>query len=239
MDLRIAGKVAIVTGAAGGIGTAIVERLLAEECRVAAFDLNEQALQELPDEALPVVADVTSEESLQAAVDQVRGTLGPVDILVNNAGVQSSERLPDMTPEHWEQVLRVNLTGAFLLSRLVLRDMKQRGWGRIINMASMAGKAGGLTTGAAYTASKAGLIGLTKSLARDGAPKVTSNALAPAFIETGMTDPAIRAELQEKIPVGRLGTPEEVAAAVAFLASEWAAYITGEVLDVNGGVLMD
>jgi 3-oxoacyl-[acyl-carrier protein] reductase len=239
MDLGLSGKVALVTGAAQGLGRAIALRLLDEGCSVAALDVNTCALANLPDMILPVAADVTVEAELETAFEQVVEAFGGVDILVNNAGVQNSERLPELTTEAFERVLKVNLTGAFSLSRLALPPMKARGWGRIINMGSMAGKAGGLTTGAAYTASKAGLMGLTKSLAREGAPHVTANALAPAFIETEMTDPAIRADLAARIPAGRLGTPEEVAAAVAFLASDLAGYITGEIMDLNGGFHMD
>ena len=239
MDLGLSGKTALVTGAAQGLGRAIALRLRDEGCLGAALDMNTCALANLPDMVLPLAADVTVEAELQAGVAQMTEAFGGVDILVNNAGVQSKERLPELDTELFEHVLKVNLTGAFMLSRLVLPQMKERGWGRIINMGSMAGKAGGLTTGAAYTASKAGLMGLTKSLAREGAPHVTANALAPAFIETEMTDPAIRAELAAQIPVGRLGTPQEVAAAVAFLASDLAGYITGEIMDLNGGFLID
>lgn len=239
MDLGLTGKTALVTGAAQGLGRAIVLRLLEEGCNVAALDMNACGLANLPDMVFPVTADVTIEAELETAVSQVCDVFGGVDILVNNAGVQNSDRIPELTTATFEQVLKVNLTGAFSLSRLLLPPMQARGWGRIINMGSMAGKAGGLTTGAAYTASKAGLIGLTKSLAREGAPHVTANALAPAFIETEMTDPNIRAGLAAQIPVGRLGTPEEVAAAVAFLCSTLAGYITGEVMDLNGGFHID
>ena len=239
MDLGLSTRTALVTGAAQGLGRAIALRLLDEGCSVAALDMNPCGLTDLPDMILPVTADVTIEDELQVAFMQVVEAFGSVDILVNNAGVQSSERLPELTTELFERVLKVNLTGAFTLSRLALPPMKERGWGRIINMGSMAGKAGGLTTGAAYTASKAGLMGLTKSLAREGAPHVTANALAPAFIETEMTDPNLRADLAAKIPVGRLGTAAEVAAAVAFLASDLAGYITGEILDLNGGFHID
>ncbi|HCU38227.1 MAG TPA: 3-oxoacyl-ACP reductase, partial [Armatimonadetes bacterium] len=159
--------------------------------------------------------------------------------LVNNAGIQSVLKLHEATVEDWERVFSVNLTGAFILCRLLVPEMKQRGWGRVVNISSMAGKVGGLTVSASYAASKAGMFGLTKSVARAGVPQVTSNALAPAFIATQMTNPEMTAQFSSQIPVGRLGTPEEVAAAAAFLASDLAGYITGEVFDLNGGMLMD
>jgi len=239
MDLGIAGKVALITGGARGIGLAIARRLADEGCRIAVADLDGEALAGLPGEWLGVQCDVTDEAQVAELIATVERELGPVNILVNNAGICISQPVAETTLENWEKALRVNLTSAFMLSRLVLGGMNERGWGRIINIASMAGKLGGLTSGIAYTASKAGMMGMTKSLAREAAPGVTSNALAPAFIRTAMTSAEVEEQYSKVIPVGRIGEAEEVAAAVAFLASAHAGYITGETLDINGGMLMD
>jgi len=239
MDLGIDGKVALITGAGRGIGLAIAQRLAEEGCRIAVCDIDRQALDSLPDDWLAVECDVTSEEQVGELFASVLRELGGVDILVNNAGVCIAQSVPETTLENWEKTQRINLTSAFMLSRLALPHMNARGWGRIISIASMAGKLGGLTSGIAYTASKAGMMGMAKSLAREAAPGITSNALAPAFIRTAMTSPGVEAEYSARMPVGRLGEVEEVAAAVAFLASDLAGYITGETLDLNGGMLMD
>ncbi len=239
MDLGISSKVALVTGGVRGIGLAIVRRFLEEGCRVAACDIDEDAACALPAQALFIQCDVSDEAQCRDMLEQIAARLGSVDILVNNAGIQSTVTLEEATMEDWERVLRINLTSAFILSKLVVPGMKARGWGRVINIASMAGKVGGLTVSASYATSKAGMMGLAKSIARAGAPEVTSNALAPAFIITGMTNSVTEAEYSRQIPVRRLGTPDEVAAAAAFLASDLAGYITGEVFDLNGGLLMD
>jgi len=239
MDLGIEGRVGLVTGGARGIGRAIAERLAGEGCRVAAADIDEAAFGDLPAGMRGLTCDVTSQEQLEAMVATVTQELGGIDILINNAGICISESVAETSMEHWERTLRVNLTSAFMLCKLVLPEMNRRGWGRIVNVASMAGKIGGLTSGVAYTAAKAGMIGLTKSVAREAAQGVTSNAVAPAFIDTDMTSAEVRERYVDDIPLGRLGTAEEVAAAVAFLASDLAGYITGEVLDLNGGLLMD
>jgi 3-oxoacyl-[acyl-carrier protein] reductase len=239
MDLGIEGRVALVTGGGRGIGRAIAERLAAEACRVAVADIDEPALAHLPSGVLGLACDVTSQAQLEDALGTVRRELGAIEILINNAGICVPESVPETTMDNWERTLRVNLTSAFTLCKLLLPEMKGRGWGRIVNISSMAGKIGGLTSGVAYTAAKAGMLGLTKSVAREGAPQVTCNAVAPAFIETDMTPAEVGRLYADSIPVKRLGTAQEVAAAVAFLASDLAGYITGEVLDINGGLLMD
>ena len=239
MDLGIKDRVALVTGGARGIGHAIAQRLAEEGCVVAVADINEAGLAALPSEWLGLTCDVTSQAQLEEMLAAVREELGGIDILINNAGICRPMTVAEATLENWEQALRVNLTSAFMLCRLVLPEMNRRGWGRIVNVSSMAGKLGGLTSGVSYTAAKAGMLGLTKSVAREATGQVTSNAVAPAFIATDMVSSEVAEEYADKIPVGRLGTVEEVAAAVAFLASDLAGYITGEVLDINGGMLMD
>ncbi len=239
MDLGIRNRVALVTGGVRGIGLAIVHRLLEEGCHVAVCDIDAEAAEALPQGVFFTTCDVGEETECENMIARVTGQVGPVDILINNAGIQSVVSLDEATLEDWERVMRINLTAAFTLSKLVVPGMKERGWGRIVNVASMAGKVGGLTVSASYATSKAGMMGLTKSIARSGAPEVTSNAVAPAFIRTAMTEPETEAEYAPQIPVRRLGTPEDVAAAVAFLASELAGFVTGEVFDINGGLLMD
>lgn len=239
MDLGIGNRVALVTGGVRGIGLAIVQRLLEEGCRVAVCDIDAEAAEALPEAAFFTACDVGDEDQCGGMIARVAEQVGPVDILVNNAGIQSVVSLDEASLEDWERVMRINLTAAFMLSKIVVPGMKQRGWGRIVNVASMAGKVGGLTVSASYSTSKAGMMGLTKSIARAGAPEVTSNAVAPAFIRTAMTQPETETEFAPQIPVRRLGTPEDVAAGVAFLASDLAGFVTGEVFDINGGLLMD
>jgi 3-oxoacyl-[acyl-carrier protein] reductase len=160
--------------------------------------------------------------------------------LVNNAGIASFAAVLEVTPDEWDRVLAVNLRSVLLMSQTVFPFMKRQGGGVIINMASMAGKVGGVRIGAAYSASKAGIICLTKSLAQAGAPhRIRVNALAPAFIESAMMPAERRADFVPLIPLGRMGQPEDVAAAVLYLVSERASFVTGEVLDLNGGALMD
>ena len=182
--------------------------------------------------------DVTSPESVDAAFSAVESAWGPVDILVNNAGIFAIQPLEETTLDDWHQMMAVNLTGTFLCSRRVLPHMRERGWGRIISIGSSAGKTGGSKNAAAYGAAKAGVMALAKAIATEYAPwGITSNALAPALIETQMVSGI--ADLAGQIPVGRLGQPADVAHAVRFLAGEEAGYITGEVMDVNGGFLID
>jgi 3-oxoacyl-[acyl-carrier protein] reductase len=206
---------------------------------VAVADTDQSTLADLPAGMFGLDCDVTSHGQLEDALTTIRRELGAVEVLINNAGICVPESVPETTMDNWERTLRVNLTSTFTLCKLLLPEMKGRGWGRIVNVSSMAGKLGGLTSGVAYTAAKAGMLGLTKSVAREGAPEVTSNAVAPAFIDTDMTPADVGELYADSIPVKRLGTAQEVAAAVAFLASDLAGYITGEVLDINGGLLMD
>jgi len=247
MDLGLEGKVALVTGAASGIGRATALALAREGATVALGDVDSTGAEAAAQEALGVGRsamavrfDVSSEKECSAAVQRVRGELGRIDILVNNAGILSLCRLGEISSSEWDHMFATNLKGAFLLSQDVLPQMMDRGWGRIVNVSSMAGKVGGLVAGAHYSASKAALICLTKSLARVGAPSgVTVNAVAPAFIRTSMfTEEQLAAEV-ERIPVGRVGEVEEAADAVLFLASERAGFITGETININGGMLMD
>ena len=201
-----------------------------------------QTEKEIP-QALAVQIDVGDESGVRALVAQVLERYGKIDILVNNAGVCPLTPFESITRAEWDRVLTVNLTGAFLCSQTVAPLMQRAGYGRIINLSSAAGKMGGVMVGAHYAASKAGLLGLTWSLARIYAPfGITANAIAPATVETEMTRgwPGDALErLRQAIPLGRLARAGDVAAAAVFLASEEASFITGEVLDVNGGFLMD
>jgi NAD(P)-dependent dehydrogenase (short-subunit alcohol dehydrogenase family) len=228
------GKVALVTGAAGGIGSAIIETLRAQGARVVAADL------EAPDgdADLAVSMDVCDEASVEAAFHAIEETLAPVQVLVLSAGVFVVEAFEETSTASWQRTIDVNLTGAFLCARRALPAMRESGWGRVIAIGSSAGKTGGSKAMAAYAASKAGIMALAKSLAGEYASSgVTANALAPALIDTPMLGDI--ADLAPRIPVGRVGRPQDVADVVAFLASDHAGYITGEVVDVNGGFFID
>jgi NAD(P)-dependent dehydrogenase (short-subunit alcohol dehydrogenase family) len=230
----LAGRVAVVTGAAKGIGRSIAETLTANGAKVAAFDLV------APDHPgiLGVACDVSDEAAVDAAMTAVERDLGIISVLVLNAGIFPIVPFEEMTRELWDRTLAINLTGGFLCARRVLPAMREQGYGRIVAIGSSAGKAGGARSVAAYAASKAGLMTMAKSIANEYARfGITSNALAPTLIDTDMI--AEQRDLVSRIPVGRFGKPEEVAALVAFLASEHAGYITGEVTDINGGFLVD
>jgi NAD(P)-dependent dehydrogenase (short-subunit alcohol dehydrogenase family) len=226
-------RVAVVTGGGRGIGLAICRVLAANGALVASLDL---APSDEPG-VLGVEADVSDEAAVNAAFDEVEAKLGPTSILVLNAGILPLVPLEETSVELWEQTLAINLTGAFLCARRALPGMRAAGYGRVVGLGAAAGKSGGARS-AAYAASKAGLMTLVKSIAaeyaRDG---ITANVVAPALIDTQLL--AATREMAGRVPVGRLGTPEEVAAAVAFLVSSEAGYITGEVLDINGGTLID
>lgn len=241
-------KIAIVTGAGRGIGFEIGRTLAAAGAAVALVDIDvelvEQAAGQLRDEgltAIGITADVRDRDQVQLVVDQVLAEWQRVDILVNNAGICPLTPVEEISMEEWDLVLRVNLTGAFLFSQAVIPIMRQRQSGKIVNIASSAGQMGGLAVGLHYSASKAGMLGLTKGLARILAPYVQVNAVSPGTTESEMTrdwDQTAIQNIVNKIPAGRLGRPIDVAAAVRFLASDEASFITGQTLSVNGGLLM-
>ncbi len=241
-------KLALVTGAAGVLGRAVASRFIAEGMRVVAIDLAADRLATLADElganAHPVVLDLGDERAIDKRCAEIRAEHGDVDVLVNNAGLLSNNKAAETSTEEWRRLMRVNLDGAFYLCRAWLPGMKAKGWGRIVNVCSLAMKTGGLTAGTAYTASKGGLGALTFSLAREAAAfGVTVNGVAPAYIETPMVTEQLTEEQRDQllttIPVGRFCQADEVAALIAYLASPIAGFITGEIVDINGGLHLD
>jgi len=248
--MRLRDKVAIVTGAGRGIGRAIAHAFAREGARVVLWDVDTQDLESAVSEisgiggtALAFQVDVTDKVRIGSAVDEVLRCCGAIDILVNNAGIYQILPFEEITEEQWDRLLAVNLKGAFLCTQAVVRQMKRQGAGRIVFMGSSAGKTGGTLAGAHYSVSKAGVMCLAKQLARELGPfGITVNAIAPGRIDTPMIQAATEEEnerFRKQTPLGRLGTPEDVANAVVFLASEQASFITGEILDVNGGLLID
>ncbi len=241
-------RTAFVTGASRGIGRACAIALAGAGARVAVAARNREKLEEtaaairaIGREAFVVTLDMADGESIKSALSTAAAEFGPIGILVNNAAITRDNLALRMKREDWDAVLAANLTGAFLAIQSVLRDMMRERWGRIVNITSVVGEAGNPGQ-ANYVSSKAGLIGLTKAIAQEMASRnITVNAVAPGFIDTDMTavlPEELRAGLLERIPLKRLGRPEDVAAAVRFLASDEAGYITGHVLDVNGGMYM-
>ena len=242
----LSGKTAFVTGASGGIGGAIAKALAAQGASVALGGTKVAALEALAQEIGPkahiVAADLSDRAAVDGAFAEAEKALGgQIDILVNNAGVTRDQLALRMKDEDWDRVMEVNLTSGFRLARAALRGMMKRRWGRIIGITSVVGATGNPGQ-ANYAASKAGMIGMTKALAAEVASRgITVNCVAPGFIETAMT--AVLTEEQNQriagnVPAGRLGTPAEIAAAVVYLASEEAAYVTGATLHVNGGLAM-
>ncbi len=226
-------RVAIVTGGAGGIGRQVALTMAALGARVAVTDVR---LPDVPG-CLPVQVDVTDADSVRAGTTQIVGELGTPAILVQAAGIFRVEPFEDTTLNSWNLSIAVNLTGAFLVAQSVLPLMREAGYGRVLTLGSSAGITGGSKSMAAYAASKAGVMALAKSLASEYAPYgITSNALAPSLIETDMVTNI--ADLVGRIPVGRLGQPADVADLVTFLCSEHAGFITGAVVDINGGFLI-
>ena len=242
----LSGKTALVTGATGGIGGAVARCLHAQGARVALSGTRAESLAALQSElgegahVVPCnLADSTAVEALPKAAETMLGA--PVDILVNNAGITRDNLFLRMKDDEWDQVIAVDLTAAFRLSRAVLRGMMKKRWGRIISITSVVGAAGNPGQGN-YAAAKAGLVGMSKSLAQEVASRgITVNCVAPGFIATAMTDALSetqKAQIDARIPAGRMGTAEEIGAAVLFLASAEAGYITGQSLHVNGGMVM-
>jgi 3-oxoacyl-[acyl-carrier protein] reductase len=247
--MRLSGKVAIVTGGGRGLGKAIAVRLAEEGAGIAVVDINEVTARSVQGElrdhgvkSLSCGADVSNVAEVKSMVLSVVRELGTVDILVNNAGIVHTTAIENITEEEWDRLIAVNLKSVFFASQQVLPYMKRKRYGRIVNISSSAGRMGGYGNGVAYAASKAGIIGLTMSFARKVAEHgVTVNAVAPGTTETEMIQ-ALSEEtkrmLKDLIPMKRLGTPKNVADAVAFLASDEADFITGAVIDVNGGLFM-
>jgi 3-oxoacyl-[acyl-carrier protein] reductase len=245
---RFDGRVALVTGASRGIGEAIVRRLAAEGAAVVAAARTGDALEKIVTEirsaggkAFALVLDLADPLSIETGVKSALGQHGRIDVLVNNAGVTEDNLILRMSKDAWDRVIATNLTGVFLLTQAVIKAMLRKRYGRIVNVTSVVGLMGNAGQ-ANYAASKAGLIGLTKSVARElGSRNITCNAVAPGFVSTAlankMTD-AARESMAGQIPLGRLGTPDDVAAAVAYLASDEASYVTGTVLNVSGGLYM-
>jgi len=247
VETGLSGQVVLITGAGGGIGAAAALAFAREGARIALADINLAAAQAVAAQAQALGAeaeafrvDLADPEAARVLVAQVTERFGPVDVLVNNAGIFQSVAIEDLTVAAWDRMLDINLRAVLLCAQAVLPAMKARRRGRIINIASMAGEVGGIKAGAHYAAAKAGVICLTKALAKSEGPYgITANCINPGVIDTPMTQAWPAEWLQDFIaqtPLGRLGTPEDVAGAVIFLASSAASFLTGVQIDVNGGL---
>ena len=244
MTAKLEGKTALVTGGGRGIGQAIARQFAAEGARVAVADIDPETARQtadaLPTEGMALELDVSSKGAVQAAVADVLGHFGQLDILVNNAGCLTYTTFEDCTEELWDRMIDVNLKGTFLCAQAVLPHMKGRGQGVILNMTSVAAKTGGMAAGPPYSAAKAGIFTMTLGLARAMAPHhIRVNGIAPGVIDTAMTQSAAHADLASIIPLGEKGQPEDVARCALFLACDDSRHITGEIIDVNGGLFMD
>jgi 3-oxoacyl-[acyl-carrier protein] reductase len=249
--MKLKNRVAIVTGGARGIGKAIVRTFVREGAKVALVDIEEikklealkKEFEKMGGEVITISCDITKSSDVNEMVGKVQRAFGRIDILVNNAGIIRRGTIETVTEEDWDRVIEVNLKGTFNCCKAVVDIMKKQSYGKIVNVSSIAGKMGDITSAPGYGPSKAGVDALTKTLARQLAPYgINVNAVSPHAIETEMSgqwSEERRKEIIASIPLGRLGKPEDVAEAVLFLASDEASFITGEILDVNGGALMD
>jgi len=248
--MELEGKVALITGAARGIGEEIARTFAAEGASVALCDLDEDGVRKTLDEitsnggtGFAMKVDVADEEEVRNLFDAVIERYGTLDILVNNAGMCRNVPIEDIESDEWDRYVKVNLKSVFLCSKQAVRIMRKKRYGRIISMGSAAGKLGGVVAGAHYSAAKAGVMCFTKSLALQNASYgINANAIAPGPVATHMTEmwgEELNREFTEKIPLKKYGTPKDVAQVALFLASDRAQYLTGEIIDVNGGLLMD
>ena len=246
--MKLAGKVALVTGAAQGIGKAVALLLAQNGADIAVSDVNFEKAEETAKEiqalgrrAMAIKVDVAKLDDVEKMVEATLSQFGQINILINNAGISRDKLILRMTEEDWDAVLNINLKGTFNCTKAVVRHMSKQKSGKIVNIASVVGEMGNPGQGN-YAASKAGVIGFTKTIAREFAQRgINVNAIAPGYIETPMTDALpekAKEELKRLIPMDRLGKPEDVAEAVLFLVSEASSYITGQVLNVNGGIYM-
>lgn len=248
LDDVLQGRVALVTGACGGIGKAICERLARDEIKLILVDIDEVGLQtlaaSLDTESMVAVVDGSNPEAVASQCRFITSEFAGVDILVNCAGILSNNKLLSTKPAEWQKVVAVNLNSAFYWCQAVVPGMQERRFGRIINITSLAWKAGGLTAGTAYTASKGGMVSLTFSIAREFAGDgITVNGIAPCYVMTPMVSEQLsddeRAAVLTQLPVRRFCQPEEVAHTVRYLASPLSGFITGEIIDMNGGLQFD
>jgi len=249
MNNMFKGKTVLVTGSGQGIGASIAKVFAARGANVAINDINKQTAQKTVEEiefsggnAKFFSADVTNEKDVVAMIANIINEFGSLDILVNNAGIMDTLKTDQLSVEHWDRTLAINLKGTFICSKTVLGEMKEKKYGKIINISSLAGESGGITVAADYSASKAGMLAFTKKLANEVAEfGINVNAVAPGTTRTPMIDAMSEEDkslLASKIPVKRFGEPEDIAYATCFLASDEATFITGATLDVNGGLLM-